>query len=168
LPIRSVDPGGFDGQARSRRCRRSQRDRARVAGLGFNGRWRQGSIGFQYFLGGWGGGDGGSLAAFSVINPALSSAPFVLTEIDFDLRGDNLYPSNTTLPGTLSISDFDYLSLVLRFSNADPAVSVISKSAIIRGSAFSAVDITPIPEPATLALWLAGLGVVLARRRSGA
>jgi PEP-CTERM motif len=132
---------------------------------GQDGRWRQISTSGDFLVGGWGSFDGGTLAPFSVVNPALSATPFVLTSISFDFRGPDLVANETTLPGTLSIADFDYLSLVLRFSNADPAVGGIPKSSIIRGGAFSAVDITPIPEPAAWALMLAGLAAVAARAR---
>ncbi|MCE2916165.1 MAG: PEP-CTERM sorting domain-containing protein [Rubrivivax sp.] len=136
---------------------------------GQDGRWRQiDNNGTDFLFGGWGGVDGGSLAPFSVVNPAISTTPFVLTSVEFDFRGADLLTNETTLPGTLSIDNFNFLSLVLRFSNADPAVSIIPKVSIIRGGAFSQVDISPIPEPATVALLLAGLGVVAARSRTAA
>lgn len=135
---------------------------------GQDGRWQQMSTSGDFLFGGWGGVNGGSLAPFSVVNPSLSATPFVLTDISFDLRGPALLADASTLPGPLDITDFSYLSLVLRFSNDDPAVGVVPKAAIIRGAAFDAVSVTPVPEPAPAALLLAGLGVLAWRRRQAA
>ncbi|MCB1996869.1 MAG: hypothetical protein KDG57_13520 [Rhodoferax sp.] len=133
---------------------------------GQDGRWQQLSTSGDFLLGGWGGVNGGSLAPFSVLNPALSDTPFVLTDISFDLRGPALLTDDTTLPGALSIADFSYLSLVLRFSNDDPGVGVVPKSSIIRTAVFDAVNVSPVPEPTPMVLWLAGL-VGLAWQRRG-
>ncbi|MDP2869206.1 PEP-CTERM sorting domain-containing protein [Methyloversatilis sp.] len=73
------------------------------------------------------------------------------------------------LPGALDIEDFNFLSRVLNFSNADPDVNIIPKSSIIRGSAFDVVNITPVPEPTTWAMLGPGLALVgaAARRARG-
>lgn len=128
-----------------------------------NGGWRQSDGDFLF--GGWGGSDGGSIAPFSVINPALSASAFVLESISFDFRGAALLADEQTLPGALDIDDFNFLSLVLRFSNADPDVTIIPKSSIIRGSAFDVVNITPVPEPTTWAMLGLGLALVGAAAR---
>lgn len=128
-----------------------------------NGRWIQ--MDGDFLTGGWGSFNGGSIAPFSVLNPALSTTAFVLESISFDFRGDALLASEQALPGALDIGDFDFLSLVLGFSNADPAVSVIPKSSIIRNSAFDAVTLTPVPEPTTWAMLGLGLALVGAAAR---
>lgn len=127
---------------------------------GRDGRWQQMSTTTDFLFGGWGGVNGGTLDPFSVVNPSISATPFVLTAISFDLRGNDLLDDPAVLTGPQDIADFSYLSLVLSFSNADPDVGVIPKSAIIRGSAFQGLTISPVPEPASLALWAAGLGVI--------
>lgn len=132
---------------------------------GQDGRWQQLSTSGDFLFGGWGGVNGGSLSALSVLNPALSDTPFVLTDISFDLRGPDLLADETTLPGTLSMADFSYLSLVLRFGNDDPGVGVVPKSSIIRTAVFDTVSVSPVPEPAPAALLLAGLAALGLRRR---
>jgi hypothetical protein len=129
-----------------------------------NGRWQQ--MDGDFLIGGWGSFNGGSIAPFSVLNPTLSTTAFMLDSIGFEFRGDALLGSEQALPGALDIEDFDFLSLVLRFSNADPVVSVIPKSSIIRNSAFDAVSLTPVPEPTTWAMLGLGLALVgaVARR----
>lgn len=134
---------------------------------GQDGRWQQLSASTDFLFGGWQGNNGGTLSPLSVVNPALSATPFVLTDISFDLRGSSLLANASTLPTAATIADFSFLSLVLGFSNADPAVGAIPKATIIRGASFTAVTISPVPEPAALVLMLAGLGVLAWRRRAG-
>lgn len=133
---------------------------------GQDGRWQQLSTSTDFLFGGWQGNNGGTLSSLSVVNPALSATPFVLTDISFDLRGSNLLADASALPTAATITDFSFLSLVLGFSNADPAVGAIPKTTILRGSAFTAVNLSPVPEPAAVVLMLAGLGVVAWRRRA--
>ncbi|WP_439535900.1 PEPxxWA-CTERM sorting domain-containing protein [Methyloversatilis sp.] len=128
-----------------------------------NGRWQQ--IDGDFLTGGWGGSNGGSIAPFAVINPALSASAFVLESISFDFRGAALLADEQSLPGALDIDDFNFLSLVLRYSNADPDVNIIPKSSIIRGNAFDIVNITPVPEPTTWAMLGLGLALVGAAAR---
>ncbi|MCQ9377166.1 PEP-CTERM sorting domain-containing protein [Methyloversatilis sp. XJ19-49] len=128
-----------------------------------NGRWQQ--IDGDFLAGGWGSFNGGSIAPFAVFNPSISATAFVLDSISFDFRGAALLADEQTLPGVLDIDDFNYLSLVLRFSNADPDVANNPKTSIIRGSAFDAVAITPVPEPTTWAMLGLGLALVGAAAR---
>ena len=131
-----------------------------------NGRWQQ--IDGDFLTGGWGSFNGGSIAPFAVFNPSISATAFVLESISFDFRGAALLADEQSLPGALDIDDFNYLSLVLRFTNADPDVPNIPKSSIIRGSAFDAVNITPVPEPTTWAMLGLGLALVGAAARRAA
>lgn len=112
-----------------------------------------------FLFGGRGGFDGDSIAPFAVINPALSASAFVFESISLDFRGAALLADEQTLPAALDTDDFNFLSLVLRFSSADPDVPSITKSSIIRGSAFDAVNITPVPEPTTWAMLGPGLAL---------
>ena len=137
-----------------------------------DGRYQQQRGGGQDFLfGGWGGIHGGSLSPLSVTNLARSPTPFALESISFDFRGPELFVNAQTLPGTLShspsVSHFGFLDLTLRFQNTDPAVVSLSETTIIRAPAFVAVQVSPVPEPATLSMLLAGMLVVatVARRR---
>lgn len=137
-----------------------------------NGRYQQlgGGAGTDFMFGGWGGVHGGTLSALSVTNPALSATPFFLESISFDFRGPNLFSGAQSLPGTLNHSaggsDFDFLDLTLRFTNTDPAM-ILEKTAIIRKAAFSAIEVSPVPEPATVSMLLGGALLIgaLARRR---
>lgn len=138
---------------------------------GQDGQWRQLNGGFLF--GGWGPAQDGSLLPFSVLNPAISATPFVLQSISFDFRGAALFTTPLDLPTGLSHlaapgpSDFGFLDLTLSFSNSDPTVGGIPKQSIIRYSAFDAITISPVPEPQTLAMLMAGMLVVggMARRR---
>jgi len=140
---------------------------------GENGKYRQlRGNGGDFMAGGWGGINEGSLSPLSVLNPGLSATPFLLESITFDFRGATLFADALTLPGALRhappLTDFEFLDLTLRFSNADPNVSGLDKVAIIRSAAFLAVQVTPVPEPATVSMLLAGMLVIatLARRRA--
>lgn len=138
-----------------------------------DGRYRQQrGAGQDFMFGGWGGIDGGSFSPLSVTNPLRSTTPFILESITFDFRGATLFPDEQTLPGTLShlpsFSNFGFLDLTLKFNNADPAVSSVLESTIIRAPAFTMIQVSPVPEPATVSMLLAGMLVLatVARRRA--
>jgi len=141
--------------------------------LAQDGQWRQQRTSGDFLFGGWGGSNGGTVMPFSVVDPATSATPYVLQSITFDFRGAQLFGSPQTLPGTLShaptpaATDFSFLDLTLNFSNADPLVSIIDKVAIIRGQAFLALNVSPVPEPAAVSMLVTGLLMMgaLARRR---
>jgi hypothetical protein len=133
-----------------------------------DGTWRQMRTSKDFITGGWGGSvAGSSIAPFSVSNPARSTTPYVLTSISFDFRGPDLFGSSpSVLAGPLEIDDFDYLSLTLGFENTG-TVAPLSRTTIVLGSPFNVASVSAVPEPATLALYIAGLAAVVsvARRR---
>lgn len=137
-----------------------------------DGRYRQQRDSQDFMFGGWGGINGGSVSPLSVTNPLRSTTPFILESISFDFRGAMLFADAQTLPGTLShlppLSDFGFLDLTLQFSNADPAITILQENTIIRAAAFGLIQVSPVPESATVSLMLAGMLVLtmFARRRA--